>query len=171
MRTRSRGQGLSARCRFSEGTFAGTRGNGRDAPIADLPALAPNRQSLGMLRLCASPTGRAAAESAASPSVLGRELLFQFVQGDRCLFGIDPPALDRSLALFERGRILFIGQIGIRIIVSRRCNEFPQFDGNGIDTFFRDLFATGCSPHDDAKRLGDLPCLGHAVPGAHFTHL
>jgi hypothetical protein len=24
---------LSARCRFSHGTFAGTRGNGRDAPI------------------------------------------------------------------------------------------------------------------------------------------
>jgi hypothetical protein len=24
---------LSARCRFSQGTFAGTRGNGRDAPI------------------------------------------------------------------------------------------------------------------------------------------
>src|SRR4029077_15513272 len=27
---------LSARCRFSQGTFAGTRGNGRDAPKADL---------------------------------------------------------------------------------------------------------------------------------------
>jgi hypothetical protein len=26
---------LSARCRFSQGTFAGTRGNGRDAPIPD----------------------------------------------------------------------------------------------------------------------------------------
>jgi hypothetical protein len=25
---------LSACCRFSQGTFAGTRGNGRDAPIA-----------------------------------------------------------------------------------------------------------------------------------------
>jgi len=24
---------LSVRCRFSQGTFAGTRGNGRDAPI------------------------------------------------------------------------------------------------------------------------------------------
>jgi hypothetical protein len=30
---------LSARCRFSQGTFARTRGNGRDAPIADLPAV------------------------------------------------------------------------------------------------------------------------------------
>ena len=27
---------LSARCRFSQGTFARTRGNGRDAPTADL---------------------------------------------------------------------------------------------------------------------------------------
>ena len=27
---------LSARCRFSQGTFAGTRGNGRDAPIAGI---------------------------------------------------------------------------------------------------------------------------------------
>src|SRR5580704_16989579 len=26
---------LSARCRFSHGTFAGTRSNGRDAPIPD----------------------------------------------------------------------------------------------------------------------------------------
>jgi hypothetical protein len=32
---------LSACCRFSQGTFAQTRGNGRDAPIADLPALTP----------------------------------------------------------------------------------------------------------------------------------
>jgi len=104
-------------------------------------------------------------------SVLGREFLFQLVQSDLCLFGIDPPRLDRSLALFECCRKLFIGQIGIRIIVSRRCNEFPQLDGNGIDTFFRDLLATGGSPHDDAKVLGDLPCFGHAVPGPHFTHL
>jgi hypothetical protein len=36
---------LSARCRFSQGTFAGTRGNGRDAPIPDLPALGPERRS------------------------------------------------------------------------------------------------------------------------------
>ena len=35
--------GLSARCRFSQGTFAGPRGNGRDAPIPDLPALTPER--------------------------------------------------------------------------------------------------------------------------------
>ena len=31
---------LSARSRFSQGTFARTRGNGRDAKIPDLPALA-----------------------------------------------------------------------------------------------------------------------------------
>ena len=29
---------LNARCRFSQRIFAGTRGNGRDAPIPDLPA-------------------------------------------------------------------------------------------------------------------------------------
>src|ERR1700747_1619578 len=28
---------LSARCRFSQGTFAGKRGNGRDAPFAVVP--------------------------------------------------------------------------------------------------------------------------------------
>jgi len=32
---------LSVRCRFSQRTFAGTRGNGRHAPIPDLPARAP----------------------------------------------------------------------------------------------------------------------------------
>src|ERR1700730_18165822 len=30
---------LSARSQFSQATFAGPRGNGRDAPIPDLPAL------------------------------------------------------------------------------------------------------------------------------------
>ena len=34
---------LSARYRFSQRTFAGTRGNGRDAPIPDLSALIPER--------------------------------------------------------------------------------------------------------------------------------
>jgi hypothetical protein len=66
---------------------------------------------------------------------------------------------------------LFIGQIGIRIILSRRCNKFSQFADEGIDTFFRDLFATGGSPQDDASRVGDLLCLGHAVVGAPFRHL
>jgi len=28
---------LSGRCRFSQGTFAGTRRNGRDAPILVIP--------------------------------------------------------------------------------------------------------------------------------------
>ena len=49
---------------------------------------------------------------AASPAVLIRELLFQIVQGALRLFRIDPPAFDRSLAHFECGRKLFIGQIG-----------------------------------------------------------
>ena len=34
---------LNGRCRFSEGTFTGAHGNGRDAPIPDLPALALGR--------------------------------------------------------------------------------------------------------------------------------
>ncbi len=34
---------LSARSRFSQRTFAGAHGNGRDAPIPDLPALTPER--------------------------------------------------------------------------------------------------------------------------------
>jgi hypothetical protein len=34
---------LSGRCRFSQGTFARTRGNGRDAPIPDLRTLTPER--------------------------------------------------------------------------------------------------------------------------------
>jgi hypothetical protein len=34
---------LSARCWFSQGTFAGTWGNGRDAPIPDLATLTPER--------------------------------------------------------------------------------------------------------------------------------
>ena len=33
----------SGRCRFGEGTFASTHGNGQDAPIADLPALVSER--------------------------------------------------------------------------------------------------------------------------------
>jgi hypothetical protein len=33
---------LSARCRISQRTFARTRGNGRDAPIADLGPLTQN---------------------------------------------------------------------------------------------------------------------------------
>ena len=55
------------------------------------------------------------------------------------MFGIDPPVLDSSLARFERSRKLFIGQIGIRIIVSRHYNGFPQFDADGIASFFCDL--------------------------------
>jgi hypothetical protein len=35
---------LSARCRFSQGTFAGTRGNGRDAPIPAVRRVESNRQ-------------------------------------------------------------------------------------------------------------------------------
>jgi hypothetical protein len=50
---------LSARCRFSQGTFAGTWGNGRDAPIAvtreasvnsDIapPCLVPRRSTISV---------------------------------------------------------------------------------------------------------------------------
>jgi hypothetical protein len=83
----------------------------------------------------AVPGSEAAAESAASPLVTprpsgicsgdaseGQESLFQLVEGDLCLFGIDPPALHRSLALFERGRKLFIG---ISSIISHRSKVFP----------------------------------------------
>src|ERR1700730_11926819 len=34
---------LSARCRFGQGNFTGTRGNGRDAPKADLLGREPRR--------------------------------------------------------------------------------------------------------------------------------
>jgi hypothetical protein len=40
---------LSARCRFSEGTLAGTRGNGRDAPIPAVRGVAI--EPLGSLRV------------------------------------------------------------------------------------------------------------------------
>ena len=33
----------SGRCRFGEGTFASTHGNGQDAPIPDLPVRTPER--------------------------------------------------------------------------------------------------------------------------------
>ena len=36
---------LSVRCGFSQGTFAETHGNGRDAPVPDLPTLARERGS------------------------------------------------------------------------------------------------------------------------------
>jgi hypothetical protein len=35
---------LSARCRFSQGTFAGMRGNGRDAPEAAIRGTAMGRR-------------------------------------------------------------------------------------------------------------------------------
>jgi hypothetical protein len=35
---------LTARCRISQETFAGTRANGRDAPIPDLPTLTRERE-------------------------------------------------------------------------------------------------------------------------------
>jgi hypothetical protein len=41
---------LSARCRFSQGTFAGMRGNGRDAPIPDLAATAIGSVGVGTQR-------------------------------------------------------------------------------------------------------------------------
>jgi hypothetical protein len=45
--------GLSAGCGFRKETIAGMRRNGRDAPIPDLPALAPERG--GSTRSCRSP--------------------------------------------------------------------------------------------------------------------
>jgi hypothetical protein len=33
----------SGRCRFSQATFAGAHGNGRDAPIPDLPGITPEQ--------------------------------------------------------------------------------------------------------------------------------
>ena len=36
---------LSVRCGFTQRTFAGTRGSGREAPIADPPVLAPEWES------------------------------------------------------------------------------------------------------------------------------
>jgi hypothetical protein len=41
---------LSARCRISQETFAGTRANGRVAPSAVIPALAPERESSTQMR-------------------------------------------------------------------------------------------------------------------------
>ena len=35
---------LNGRCRFSEGTFAGMRGNGRDAPMPAVRQLTPRSQ-------------------------------------------------------------------------------------------------------------------------------
>jgi hypothetical protein len=43
---------LNARSRFSQRTFAGAHGNGRDAPIPDLPALTPERE--GSIQSCPS---------------------------------------------------------------------------------------------------------------------
>ena len=37
--------GPNGRCRFGQETFAGVRGNGRDAPIADLPAAFRNGEA------------------------------------------------------------------------------------------------------------------------------
>jgi len=45
---------LSARCRFSQGTFAGTRGNGRDAPIPAIRRQAANLSGSEPTRPCAA---------------------------------------------------------------------------------------------------------------------
>jgi hypothetical protein len=50
---------LSARCRLSQGTFAGTRGNGRDAPIVVLAESEPAPQ----LAFCRPPSMACAASS------------------------------------------------------------------------------------------------------------
>src|SRR5580693_1277618 len=56
---------LSARCWFSQGTFAGTWGNGRDAPIPDLPTLTPEREVRPF------PDGRLGAHEIGTPATLG----------------------------------------------------------------------------------------------------
>src|ERR1700757_3569956 len=69
---------LSARCRFSQGTFARTRGNGRDAPKPDLCAAAGERASFELLpvirlrrrdqqRSTHIPNGRSASSTDAFP--------------------------------------------------------------------------------------------------------
>jgi hypothetical protein len=47
----------SGRCRFGEGTFAGTRGNDGDAPSPDLPALTAERGRFDPKQIIASPIG------------------------------------------------------------------------------------------------------------------
>ena len=56
---------LSARCWFSQGTFAGTWGNGRDAPIPDLPTLTPEREVRPF------PDGRLGAHEIGTPATPG----------------------------------------------------------------------------------------------------
>jgi hypothetical protein len=98
-------------------------------------------------------------------------LLFEFGQGGLCVFGVDPPDLDRSLTGFERNRKLFAGRISVSRIVGGRGDEFPQFCGNGIDTLFRHLLATGGGSDDNAKRLGQSLRLGRAIDRRHISHL
>jgi hypothetical protein len=59
---------LSARFRFSQGTLAGTRNNGRNAPIADRGGLKRGRQQSTLLRHWPLEFGA----SAGHPSVAGR---------------------------------------------------------------------------------------------------
>src|ERR1700736_5653999 len=56
---------LSARCWFSQGTFAGTWGNRRDAPIPDLPTLTPEREVRPF------PDGRLGAHEIGTPATPG----------------------------------------------------------------------------------------------------
>jgi len=50
---------LNARCRFSQETFAGTRGNGRDAPEAVVREIGGNRQArpIGTASISNPPVG------------------------------------------------------------------------------------------------------------------
>jgi hypothetical protein len=59
---------LSARYRFSQGTFAGTRGNGRDAPISALRGTAIEPQGSTLNR----PHGLASTSQVAVPAAAGR---------------------------------------------------------------------------------------------------
>jgi len=98
-------------------------------------------------------------------------LLFDLGQRGLGVFGVDPPDLDRRLAGFERDRKLLVGSISVRRTVGGRGDELPLFCRNGVDTLFRYFLATGRSSDDNAKRLGHLLRLGHAVGGCHFSHL
>jgi len=54
---------LSARCRFSQGTFARTQGNGRDAPVADLGRLSEKLKTRAK-KLCLAPRRRSSMRAA-----------------------------------------------------------------------------------------------------------
>src|ERR1700730_15578016 len=74
---------LSARCWFSQGTFVGTWGNGRDPPIPDLPTLPPEREVRPF------PDGRLGAHEIGTPATPGPPDLQKRCSADtRPIFGL-----------------------------------------------------------------------------------